>query len=151
MINIAIDGPSGSGKSTVAKIISYLKTLKVYTNCFTKSEQKSRIIIEVKHMKKIAFYTPNYSLPVPAVGGGAVEELIEILIDENEKNNKSEYVIFQPVPTKEQKLAIEKYNYKNTKVDHSPRSALRLESHAAYMECYQRYPLRTIRQPAPDR
>jgi len=68
-------------------------------------------------MKKIGFYTPDYSLPVPAVGGGAVEELIEILIDENEKKNNFKFMVYQPYPTKDQLKRInENYKYSNTEL-----------------------------------
>ncbi len=65
---------------------------------------------------KIGFYNPRYVLPIPAVGGGAVEELEEILIDQNEDNENFDFVVFQPEPTKEQKEKIAKYNYKKTKL-----------------------------------
>lgn len=42
---------------------------------------------------KIGVITSGY-LPVPAVLGGAVESLDDYLVDENEKNNKCEFVIF---------------------------------------------------------
>lgn len=64
----------------------------------------------------IGFYNPNYSLPVPAVGGGAVEELEEILINQNENNSTYNFVMFQPLPTKEQMEKLSTYSYKNTKL-----------------------------------
>lgn len=39
-------------------------------------------------MKNIVFVLPAGSLPVPAVNGGAIENLIELLINENEKSKK---------------------------------------------------------------
>jgi len=64
----------------------------------------------------IAFYNPIYSFPIPAVGGGAVEELEEILVDENEKNKKHKFIIFQPQLSKKKMQQIKKFNYSNTKL-----------------------------------
>ena len=43
-------------------------------------------------MKKILFVTSNL-MPVPAVKGGAVETLLQILAEENEKEQKAEFYI----------------------------------------------------------
>ena len=43
-------------------------------------------------MKKICFIT-QCSLPIPTVKGGAVETLIEYLLDENEKNPTFEFTV----------------------------------------------------------
>lgn len=65
---------------------------------------------------KIGFYNSSVAFPVPAVSGGAVEELEEILIDQNEINKNYDFVLFQHTPTKEQMEKIAKYNYKKTKL-----------------------------------
>ena len=44
-------------------------------------------------MKKICLVVGN-TLPVPAVMGGAVEELITMLLDQNEIEQKAEFIIF---------------------------------------------------------
>ena len=44
-------------------------------------------------MKKIAMITSGF-LPVPATKGGAVENLIVNLLNENEKNKKIKFEIF---------------------------------------------------------
>ena len=44
-------------------------------------------------MKKICLVVGN-TLPVPAVMGGAVEELIKMLLDQNEIEQKAEFIIF---------------------------------------------------------
>lgn len=44
-------------------------------------------------MKKIALVVPE-GLPVPAVRGGAVEELVTILIEENEIHKQAEFYVF---------------------------------------------------------
>lgn len=59
----------------------------------------------------IAFITPHF-LPIPAYQGGAVESLIETLVDENEKNNKINFTIFTVCP----KAKNEKKEYTNTKL-----------------------------------
>lgn len=44
-------------------------------------------------MKKIAVILPG-ELPIPAVMGGAIETLVTYLLDENEKKNQLEFVVF---------------------------------------------------------
>lgn len=58
-----------------------------------------------------AFITSGF-LPVPAVNGGAVESLIQNLIDENEKENLRKFAIFSIYNNKAKKKA---QLYKNTK------------------------------------
>lgn len=59
---------------------------------------------------KIAMITPGY-LPVPAVNGGAVEVLIEYLLDGNENNNEIKIDCYTV-----ENAQLEKYHYKNTKI-----------------------------------
>lgn len=64
-------------------------------------------------MKKICIIAPN-ALPVPAVKGGAVETLVNNLIDENEKNKKFDFCVI----TIKDIDAIEKaQKYNNTKFE----------------------------------
>lgn len=42
---------------------------------------------------KIAFIISDEGLPVPAVFGGAIETLVTLLIEENEKAQKFEFII----------------------------------------------------------
>lgn len=58
-------------------------------------------------MKKICIVTPMF-LPVPAVLGGGIEHLINVLIDENELNNDFLFTVYT-IPNKEIKN-----NYNNT-------------------------------------
>ena len=44
-------------------------------------------------MKKIALVLPEV-YPVPAVKGGAIEELVTILIEQNEIEKRVEFVVF---------------------------------------------------------
>ncbi|CAG9903006.1 glycosyltransferase family 4 protein [Bacteroides ovatus] len=60
-------------------------------------------------MKKIAFITPGWS-PVPATKGGAVENLIEWLLDENEKMPFFECTVFS-IYEKEASMLSNKYEY----------------------------------------
>ncbi len=60
---------------------------------------------------KLLFITPG-KLPVPATSGGAVETLIQTLIDNNEKTNKHEITLIS-IYTKEAHK--ESLRYKNTK------------------------------------
>lgn len=46
-------------------------------------------------MKTICLIVPNM-LPVPAVKGGAIEELVTIIIEENEKNPLAEFLVCSP-------------------------------------------------------
>ncbi len=48
---------------------------------------------------KILFVLPYYSLPIPAVKGGAVETLLTILLEENEKKALFEFVFIAPSDT----------------------------------------------------
>lgn len=43
-------------------------------------------------MKKICFIT-QCTLPIPTVKGGAVETLVEYILDENEKKPKYEFTV----------------------------------------------------------
>src|SRR5574344_392586 len=60
-------------------------------------------------MKKICFVT-NGTLPVPAINGGAIEQLIEILIRENEKNHLFDFTIVG-LYNKDLDIEISKYKY----------------------------------------
>lgn len=62
-------------------------------------------------MEKIAIVAPSH-LPVPSVKGGAVETLIQIFIDENEIERKSEITVFSFYDTEAEKKAL---NYKYTR------------------------------------
>lgn len=46
-------------------------------------------------MKKIAFFMPEYALPIPAIQGGAIEELVEILINEMKQKTIINYSLDQ--------------------------------------------------------
>ena len=60
-------------------------------------------------MKKICLVVGN-TLPVPAVMGGAVEELITMLLDQNEIEQKAEFIIFSRENKKAEREA-KKYKY----------------------------------------
>ena len=62
-----------------------------------------------KRMKRICLVVGN-TLPVPAVMGGAVEELITMLLDQNEIEQKAEFIVFSKENVKAQKAA-EKYKH----------------------------------------
>ena len=63
-------------------------------------------------MKKIALVLPE-GYPVTAVLGGAVEELVTILIEQNEIEQKAEFVVFSMANEQAEEKAKE---YKHTKV-----------------------------------
>ena len=63
-------------------------------------------------MKKIALVLPEV-YPVPAVLGGAVEELVTILIEQNEIEQKSEFIVFSMANEAAEEKAKE---YKHTKI-----------------------------------
>lgn len=67
-------------------------------------------------MKKIALIMPP-ELPVPSVMGGAVEELVTILIEQNEIEKKAEFIVFS-VENKEAEERAKQYKY--TKVIYIP-------------------------------
>ena len=56
-------------------------------------------------MKKICLVVGN-TLPVPAVMGGAVEELITMLLDQNEIEQKAEFIIFSRENKKAKSISI---------------------------------------------
>lgn len=62
-------------------------------------------------MKKICFIT-QCTLPIPTVKGGAVETLVEYILDENEKKPKYEFTVISAWDNESQKLA-SKYKYTN--------------------------------------
>lgn len=69
-------------------------------------------------MKKIALVLPEV-YPVPAVKGGAIEELVTILIEQNEIEQKAEFVVF----SMEDEKAREKANaYRHTKMVYLPKT-----------------------------
>ena len=71
-------------------------------------------------MKRIALVLPEV-YPVPAVKGGAIEELVTILIEQNEIEKKVEFVVF----SMENELAMEKAKeYKYTKMVYIPKTTL---------------------------
>lgn len=63
-------------------------------------------------MKKIALVLPEV-YPVPAVKGGAIEELVTILIEQNEIEQKVEFVVFSMANPEAEEKAKE---YKHTKI-----------------------------------
>jgi len=63
-------------------------------------------------MKKIALVLPEV-YPVPAVLGGAVEELVTILIEQNEIEQKAEFIVFSMANETAEEKAKE---YKHTKI-----------------------------------
>ena len=63
-------------------------------------------------MKKICIISPE-GYPVPATKGGAIETLINSILDENEEQNKMEIVC---VARYEKKAKLQSKNYKNTKM-----------------------------------
>lgn len=63
-------------------------------------------------MKKIALVLPEV-YPVPAVLGGAVEELVTILIEQNEIEQNAEFIVFSMANAQAEEKAKE---YKHTKV-----------------------------------
>jgi len=69
-------------------------------------------------MKKIALVLPEV-YPVPAVLGGAIEELVTILIEQNEIEQKAEFLVFSMA----HKEAEEKAKaYKHTKIVYLPKT-----------------------------
>ena len=71
-------------------------------------------------MKKIALVLPEV-YPIPAVCGGAVEELVTILIEQNEIEQKAEFLVFSMA----HKEAEEKAKaYKYTKIIYLPKTTL---------------------------
>lgn len=59
-------------------------------------------------MKKVLFIMPYFSLPVDAKMGGAIEQLMNVLIEENEKNNEYKFLIISPYEVERK--------YKNTEI-----------------------------------
>lgn len=70
---------------------------------------------------KIGMISPAM-LPIPAVKGGAVESLMQVLIDENEKNGLNEFIIYSNYD-KEAIKKSEKYKY--TKFIYTKRTGLK--------------------------
>ena len=64
-------------------------------------------------MKKICFIT-QCSLPIPTVKGGAVETLVEYLLDENEIDKNFEFTVYS-IADKEADKISKKYKYTTIK------------------------------------
>ena len=64
-------------------------------------------------MKKICFIT-QCVLPIPTVKGGAVETLVEYILDENEKRPKYQFTVISISDSDAQKKSL-KYKYTNFK------------------------------------
>ena len=62
-------------------------------------------------MKKICFIT-QCALPIPTVKGGAVETLVEYLLDENEIDKNLKFTVYS-IADKEAKKISKKYNIKS--------------------------------------
>ena len=60
-------------------------------------------------MRKICFVTCG-ALPVPAIKGGAIEQLIELLINENERTPKFEFTVVECCDSKVEQ-EFKKYKY----------------------------------------
>lgn len=60
-------------------------------------------------MKKICFIT-QCTLPIPTVKGGAVETLVEYILDENEKNPKYKFTVISVMDSEAQEYS-KKYKY----------------------------------------
>ena len=71
-------------------------------------------------MKKIALILPEV-YPVPAVLGGAVEELVTILIEQNEIEQKAEFLVFSMANEKAEEKA---KAYKHTKIVYIQKTSL---------------------------
>ena len=69
-------------------------------------------------MKKIALVLPEV-YPVPAVKGGAIEELVTILIEQNEIEKKAEFVVFSMANAEAEEKA---KTYQHTKVVYIPKT-----------------------------
>ena len=71
-------------------------------------------------MKKIALVLPEV-YPVPAVKGGAIEELVTILIEQNEIEQKAEFIVFSMANEEAEKIA---KNYKHTQIIYLPKTTV---------------------------
>lgn len=69
-------------------------------------------------MKRICFIT-QCVLPIPTVKGGAVETLVEYLMDENENKKNFEFIVYS-VSDKKAEVEVDKYKYTTVKyINHS--------------------------------
>lgn len=71
-------------------------------------------------MKKIALVLPEV-YPIPAVKGGAIEELVTILIEQNEIEQKAEFIVFSMENEEARERAKE---YKHTRVVYIQKTSL---------------------------
>lgn len=70
-------------------------------------------------MKKIVFFIPFYGYPVPSVMGGGIEELMTILLNEHEKQDKPDckfYFIHKALYGKTKKQFDKDFTFKNTEI-----------------------------------
>lgn len=74
-------------------------------------------------MKKIAFVMPEYSLPTPNIGGGAVEELLTILINKNEQAKDGfKFCIVQPQFSESEMQKLDAIKLNNTELFYCKKS-----------------------------
>jgi spore coat protein SA len=71
-------------------------------------------------MKKIALVLPEV-YPVPAVKGGAIEELVTILIEQNEIEQKVEFIVFSMADRQAEEKAAQ---YRHTTIVYIPKTTL---------------------------
>lgn len=78
--------------------------------------------------KKIALIIPD-SLPIPAVMGGAIEQLVTTLVEQNETDNKVEFIVFSPYYKQ-----IDKYigKYKNSTIYYIHSSKIKKKFYQLY-------------------
>ena len=71
-------------------------------------------------MKKIALVLPEAG-PVPAVKGGAIEELLTILVEQNEIEHKVEFMVFCAKDRQAESIAA---NYKHSRIIYLPKTTV---------------------------
>lgn len=72
-------------------------------------------------MKKIALVLPEV-YPIPAVKGGAIEELVTILIEQNEIEKKAKFIVFSMENEEARKIA---KTYSETEVVYIPKTTIK--------------------------
>lgn len=67
-------------------------------------------------MKKIAIVAPDYFFTIPSIYGGACEELMTILLNQNELNKKADIYLLQKHFDKQKMNELQKFKFNNSNI-----------------------------------
>ena len=87
-------------------------------------------------MRKIAIILPGDKLPLPSVKGGAVESLVQCLLDYNEKYHTYNFVVFSVY---NEEAALKSRSYKHTDFKYINTDSLNYKLKQVFRWIYNRF------------